>query len=96
MIRRLGRRLIDRAARRLGYVPRELVRVRWQRIEFPLSIAAPLPVDARLRFSTWVAVPPLTDRDEFWLDGLMLERESSHPPYAVTNGDEVVYAGVRA
>jgi hypothetical protein len=93
--RYLTRRYVfDRVARRLGYVPRDLLAPSWQRVSWPLGLP-PLP-GGQYHVSTWIAVPPENARTEWWLDSVQLERFETVPPYAVTDGvGDVVSTGVR-
>lgn len=86
--RAVRRRLLDRLARRLGYVPADLLRPRWQMVKAPMEL--PDLEEGRYDFSAWVMVPPLSDADHWWVDGLALE--ARRPPWVMRAADQAMVA----
>lgn len=80
-------RLLDRIARRLGYVPAYMLAPRWQRITTPSRrLLAGVPAGAEVHMTAWVAVPPARDFDTWWLDGMEFEAVPAPTPYVHVGG----------
>lgn len=82
----MRRRLRDRIARRLGYMPVDVLAVRWQRIVTPPRRLAEQPQEGDMvTMTAWIQVPSHPDA-AWWVDGLEFESTRPPTPYVTFSG----------